>query len=173
MPPPTTPAPEDPLVGDERSTLIGFVDYYRTVLIRKAEGLTDEQARRAACPPSDMTILGLVRHMADVERNWFQRSLPGGQAPPIYYGPSHPDGDEDGDFHPPADATLDEALRTFRAEVAAADRNIAAAALDDLERRDRARYSLRWILVHMIEEYARHCGHADLLRQAIDGEVGD
>ena len=107
--------------------------------------------------------------MADVERNWFQR-CPVGTC--RYYGPSHPDGDEDGDFHPPPDATLDEALRTFRAEV---DRrpHIAAAALDDIERRDRARYTLRWILVHMIEEYARHCGHADLLRQAIDGEVGD
>ena len=173
MPPPTTPAPEDPPVADERATLIGFVDYFRTVLIRKAEGLTDEQARLTACPPSDMTILGLVRHMAEVERNWFQQSLPGGDVGPLYYGPAHPDGDEDGDFHPPPGATLADALDTFRAEVEAADRTIAETALEDMERREPARYNLRWILVHMIEEYARHCGHADLLRQAIDGEVGD
>ncbi len=162
-----------PPVADERATLIGFLDYFRTVLIRKAEGLTDEQARLAACPPSDMTILGLVRHMAEVERNWFQRSLPGGDVGPLYYGPAHPDGDEDGDFHPPPTPRSPTPWSPLRAEIEAADRNIAEAALDDIERRDRGRYNLRWILVHMIEEYARHCGHADLLRQAIDGEVGD
>jgi hypothetical protein len=160
-------------VTDERATLIAFLDYFRTVLVRKAEGLSDEQARRAACPPSDLTILGLVRHMADVERSWFQRSLTGADAGPLFYGPAHPDGDDDGDFHPPPDATLADALAALRGEIEAADRNIAAAELDDIERRERGRFSLRWMLVHMIEEYARHCGHADLLRQALDGEVGD
>jgi hypothetical protein len=173
VPPPTTPPPADPPVAGERTTLLAFLDYYRAVLIRKAEGLSDEQARQTACPPSDLTILGLVRHMADVERNWFRRSLPGGDDEPLFYGAAHPDGDDDGDFHPPPDATLADALDALRAEIEVADRNIAAAELDDIERRERGKYSLRWILVHMIEEYARHCGHADLLRQAIDGETGD
>ncbi len=182
---PTTPLPatispdaynskDDAAAVDERTTLLNFLAYLRAVLARKAEGLTDDQARLAACPPSDMTLLGLVRHMADVERSWFQRSLPGGDAPPIFYGPGHPEGDEDGDFHPPPGATLAEAFAAYWAEIEVADRNIAAAAaLDDIERRERNAYSLRWILVHMIEEYARHCGHADLLRQAIDGAKGD
>ena len=173
MPPPITPPPDDPPVADERTTLLAFLDYFRIVLIRKAEGLSDEQARQAVCPPSDLTILGLVRHMAEVERDWFKHSLPGADVSPLFYGPAHPDGDDDGDFHPPPDATLADALSALRAEIEAADRNIAAAELDDIERRQPRRYSLRWILVHMIEEYARHCGHADLLRQAIDGEVGD
>jgi uncharacterized damage-inducible protein DinB len=171
---PTTPLPTDEApAADERTLLLAFLDYNRAVLARKAEGLTDEEARRKACPPSDMTLLGLIRHMADVERNWFQRSFLAADAPPIFYGAAHPDGDEDGDFHPPPDATLADALATFWREIEVSTRNTAAASLDDIERRDRNTYSLRWILVHMIEEYARHCGHADLLRQAIDGATGD
>jgi hypothetical protein len=170
---PTTPLPADPPVGDERTTLVAFLDYYRAVLARKVEGLADEEARRAACPPSDLTLLGIVRHMADVERSWFRRSLVGEDAPPIFYGPAHPDGDDDGDFHPPPDATVAEALAAYWAEIEVARRNTEAAALDDLEQRERASFNLRWILVHMIEEYARHCGHADVLRQAIDGATGD
>jgi hypothetical protein len=97
----------------------------------------------------------------------------GAAVDPIYYGPTHPDGDEDGDFHPPPDATVAEALETYWAEIEEANRIYAAASLDDIERRDRASYTLRWILVHLIEEYARHCGHADLIRQNIDGATGD
>jgi hypothetical protein len=166
---PTDEAPQ----ADERATLQFFLDYQRAVLARKAHGLTDEQARMTACPPSDMTILGLVRHMTDVERNWFQRSLQGKDLPAHYYGTSHPDGDEDGDFHPPPDATLAGALADYWEEIAASNAAIAAGSLDDVERRERARFSLRWIIVHMIEEYARHLGHADLLREAIDGSTGD
>jgi len=159
--------------ADERATLQFFLDYQRIVLARKADGLTDEQARIAACPPSDLTILGLVRHMTEVERNWFQHSLQAKELSPYYYGEAHPDGDEDGDFHAPLDATLADALAAYWAEIEASDAAIAAGTLDDIERRDRRTYSLRWIIVHMIEEYARHLGHADLLRQAIDGSTGD
>jgi uncharacterized damage-inducible protein DinB len=161
---------------DERSVLLGYLDYHRAVLARKAEGISDEQARRLACPPSDVTLLGLIRHMADVERNWFRRALLGEEIGPIYYGEAHPDGDEDGDFHPPPDATLAEALATYWAEIEVSNRNLAASSLDDRERRPRhgrEPSSLRRIIVHLIEEYARHCGHADLLRQAIDGSTGD
>ena len=159
--------------ADERTTLLGFLNYQRAVLARKAAGLSDEQARTATCPPSDLTILGLVRHMADVERSWSQRSMMGAAIAPIYFGPAHPDGDEDGDFHAPPDATLADALAAYWTEIDAADGIYAAASLGDVEHRDRAMYSLRWILVHLIEEYARHCGHADLIRQAIDGATGD
>jgi hypothetical protein len=110
--------------------------------------------------------------MADVERSWFQRGLAGATAPPLYSGPAHPAGDPDGDFHPPPDATLDEALATYRREIETSRRVLdGLPSLDALDTR-RPR-SARWILVHMIEEYARHCGHADLLRQAIDGATGD
>jgi uncharacterized damage-inducible protein DinB len=174
---PTTALPrQKAFAEDERSVLLGYLDYHRKVLVRKAEGLTDEQASLAACPPSDMTLLGLIRHMADVERNWFRRALMDEDIAPIHYGVSHPDGDEDGDFHPPPGATLAEALATWRSEVEVADANIAASSLDDRERRpngDREPSSLRRIIVHLIEEYARHCGHADLLREAIDGATGD
>jgi hypothetical protein len=170
---PTTALPKDPPVGDERTTLLSFLDYYRAVLARKLEGVSEEEARRPACPPSDLTLLGIVRHMADVERSWFRRSLVGEDAPPIFYGPGHPDGDDDGDFHAPPGATVADALAAYWDEIEVARRNTAAASLDDLEQRERAKFNLRWILVHMIEEYARHCGHADLLRQAIDGATGD
>lgn len=88
-------------------------------------------------------------------------------------GPARPDGDQDGDFHPPPDATLADALASYWREIDDADGIYAAASLDDIERKDGGMYSLRWILVHLIEEYARHCGHADLIRQALDGATGD
>jgi hypothetical protein len=171
---PTTPLPSDPApASDERTMLLEFLDFYRAVLARKVEGITDEQARHPACPPSDLTLLGLVRHLADVERSWFRRSLLDEDAPPIYYGAAHPDGDEDGDFHAPEGATVADALATYWAEIEVANRNVVGFGLDDIERRQPGKFSLRWILVHMIEEYARHAGHADLLRESIDGATGD
>jgi uncharacterized damage-inducible protein DinB len=174
---PRTEVPGDPPVSDERTTLESFLDYQRAVLARKAEGLTDEESRRATCPPSDMTMLGLVRHLAEVERSWFRRGLAGQDAPPIFYGDAHPLGDPDGDFHPPADATIDAALATLADEIAASRAVMAdIGSLDDLERAEhptRDRKNVRWILAHMIEEYARHLGQADLIREAIDGATGD
>jgi hypothetical protein len=172
---PATPLPTQKATGnDQRSVLLGYLDYHRAVLARKAEGITDEQARLASCPPSDLTLLGLVRHMTDVERIWFRSSLLAEDAPPIYYRAAHPDGDEDGDLHSPPGATLADALATYWAEIDVASRNIADASLDDVGQGDPdPGHSLRRTIVHMIEEYARHCGHADLLRQAIDGATGD
>lgn len=170
----TTQLPEiDVDSADERPTLCAFLDYHRAVLARKAEGLTDAQARLAPCPPSDMSMLGLIRHMADVERSWAQRGFAGTDAPPIFYGDAHPDADPDGDFHAPPSATLDEALAAFWAEIEAADVVYDEGELDDIVRGEGGDESLRWIYVHLIEEYARHCGHADLIRQAIDGTTGD
>ena len=158
---------------DERTTLLAFLGHQRSFLVRKAEGLTEDQARMATCQPSDLTMLGLIRHAAEVERWWAQRSLLGLDVRTIYTREAHPDGDEDGDFHPPPDATLVSALETLSGEIDEADRAFRAVSLDDIEQCDRAFYSVRWILVHLIEEYARHLGHADLIRQAIDGQTGD
>jgi uncharacterized damage-inducible protein DinB len=151
--------------GDERSVLLGYLAYHRAVLARKVDGLTDEQARRAGCPPSLLTLLGLIRHLADVERHWFRRSL-AEDVPPLFV--------EDKEWQLPPDATLAHAVAVYWEEVAAADRNLAAVSLDDvMPDDDDPRYTVRRTIVHMIEEYARHCGHADLLREAIDGVTGD
>ncbi len=166
--------PKDELAtSDERTTLLGFLEHQRRFLARKAEGIAEEQARSATCPPSDLTMHGLIRHLSDVERGWAQRTFAGQKAVPLYYGESHPDGDEDGDFHPPSDATLADALDVWRREIETANSIYNAAV--DLDQIDKGRgfYSLRWILVHLIEEYARHLGHADLIRQAIDGQTGE
>lgn len=159
--------------SDERTTLMAFLGHQRKFLARKAEGITDEQARTATCPPSDLTMLGLIRHLSDVERGWAQRTFAGVKASPLYYGDAHPDGDDDGDFHPPPDATLPDALDVWWHEIETAN-DIYDAAID-LDQVDKGRgfYSLRWILIHLIEEYARHLGHADLIRQAIDGQTGE
>lgn len=172
---PAIPLPDCDALGlaSERPMLEGFLAYFRAVLARKAEGLTDEQARRRPCPPSDLSMLGLVRHMADVERIWAEWLFAGRDDQPIYYGAAHPDGDADGDFHPPAGATLAEALAEYRSRIVIADGIYARAELDDVQVGGRQEKSLRWIYVHLVEEYARHCGHADLIRQAIDGATGD
>lgn len=162
--------PKDEVAAeDERATLMAFLGHQRRFLIRKASGLTEEQVRIASCPPSDLTLLGLVRHAAEVERYWAKASFGGLDVGSLYGSESDPDGD----FHPPREATLAEALETLRDEAEEADLIYAGARLDDIEKCDRKFYSLRWILVHLIEEYARHLGHADLIRQAIDGQTGE
>ena len=171
---PTTPLPDiDVGQADERTTLTGFLDYHRAVLARKAEGLTDDEARARPCPPSDMSMMGLIRHMADVERSWAKRFFRGGPSEPIFYGHAHPDGDPDGEFHPPEGATMAEAFDAYWAQIADADAIYAAAPLERSCPVGDEVLSLRWIYVHLIEEYARHCGHADLVREAIDGRTGD
>jgi uncharacterized damage-inducible protein DinB len=157
---------------DERAALDQFLDYYRATLANKVAGLTTEQARRQACPPSTLNLLGLVRHMADVERWWFRNVLVGDPIAPRFYTEADPELD----MQPPAEATLEEAVAALHEEITAARATAAAHSLDDLAanfRGGKTTGNLRWIMVHMIEEYARHCGHADLLREAIDGVTGD
>jgi uncharacterized damage-inducible protein DinB len=159
--------------ADERVTLNGFLDYYRATILTKIDGLTDEQARTRFVD-SDTTLLGLVRHLTEVERNWFRRRLRGEDAPPRYYSEADPDGD----FHPGLDWTIAEAVATYEQECAVSRVIVAdTATLDELTvvpiRGYDAPVSLRWILVHMIEETARHAGHADILRELIDGSTGD
>ena len=160
------PAPE----ADEREMLAGWLDYHRATLAWKCEGLTDEQLRQRSVPPSTMSLLGLVRHMTEVERSWFRRCVASEDAPPGYYSQGNPDGD----FDDVDTAVAAEAFATWQAECDCARAIVAAARSLDITGSGLTRqYSLRWIVTHMIEEYARHNGHADLLRERIDGSVGD
>jgi uncharacterized damage-inducible protein DinB len=167
----TLERPIPPLNADERTTLESWLDFHRTTLAMKCEGLDDEQAAVASAPPSPVTMTGLVQHMAEVERNWLRRVLAGEHAPPIYDPQADPRG-PDGAFELAQGATLGDALATWRAEIARAREHCAARALADTGRFMEQDVSLRWIYVHMIEEYARHNGHADLLRERIDGATG-
>ncbi|OAH15509.1 DinB family protein [Streptomyces jeddahensis] len=163
---------ETPTTAGERAMLEAWLEFHRTTLAMKCEGLDDEQLRRASVPPSDLTLLGLVRHMAEVERAWFRRVLANEDAPPIYYT----DADRDGDFHLTESDTREAAFPVWQAEIEAARALAAQYELDDLatgKHRSGEPFNLRWIYVHMIEEYARHNGHADLLRECIDGTTGD
>jgi len=155
----------------EREVLRQFLDYHRATLRMKCAGLTDEQLKQRAVPTSGMTLLGLVRHLTDVERSWFRRMLDGQPHEPLYYGP----GDEDGDFDNLDSTPVGEVWAAYDQAVAEAQQ-IEATFDDpsDLARGTTGRpRNVRWVMVHMIKEYARHNGHADLLREAIDGAVGE
>jgi uncharacterized damage-inducible protein DinB len=151
--------------------LAGWLDYHRATLEMKCAGLTPDQLATRAVEPSTLSLLGLVRHMADVERAWFRRRLAGEDAPPLYFS----DDDPDGDFDNLDPATVDEAFATWRAECARAREIAAALPSLDVMVTDRVgrQLSARWVLHHMVEEYARHNGHADLLRERIDGVTGE
>jgi uncharacterized damage-inducible protein DinB len=160
-----------PMAADERATLASWLDFYRATLESKCAGLTEDQLRRVSTPPSPLTLLGLVRHMAEVERNWFRRVLAGEQAPPIFDPDADPDG-EDGGFEYTERDTFVDATTVWAREMAAARANCAGRALDSASPFMGAEVTLRWIYTHMIGEYARHCGHADLIRERIDGATG-
>lgn len=171
-PPGGDPRIAPPFEGDERATLAGFLRWQRDTLELKCAGLDATDLARRSVPPSTLSLLGLVRHMAEVERNWFRRVMAGQDAPPHFYSDSEPDGDFDGAVADPS--IVDEAWATWRTEVAFAEQFVAEAPSLDITGDDRWRgaMSLRWVLMHMLEEYARHNGHADLLRERIDGAVG-
>jgi uncharacterized damage-inducible protein DinB len=168
----TQPERTDPdLQGSEISTLTQFLDYHRATLRMKCAGLGADDLKRRSVPPSTLSLLGLVRHLTEVERNWFGRMLDGQPHAPIYYS----DTDPDGDFDTLDSAPVEQVWRAHQAAVTES-RRIAATFGDpaDLARGSTGRpRTLRWVLVHLIEEYARHNGHADLLREAIDGSVGE
>ena len=159
-------------VAGERETLDSWLEFHRATLARKCEGLTDDQLREQSVPPSTISLLGLVRHMAEVERGWFQQVLAGEDVPDLYVTPE----DQGRRFHRRRDRRRRSELRRLAAECELARKAVAAAPSLDLlaaEQTRSGRVSLRWIMVHMIEEYARHNGHADLLRERIDGATGD
>ena len=168
---PGTDRPIPPMNADERATSVGWLEFYRATLAAKVDGLDAQQVRTAAVAPSTLTLLGLVQHMAEVERNWFRRVLLGEHVPSIYDSPSSTDG-HDGGFDLHDQSTLAGALDTWRREVAQARANCAHRDLDATSPFMGGEVTLRWIYTHMIAEYARHSGHADLLRERIDGSTG-
>ncbi|WP_406099643.1 DinB family protein [Streptomyces sp. NBC_01013] len=157
--------------GDERRMLVDFLRDQRATLEMKCAGLSGELAQRSV-EPSTLSLLGLIRHLADVERRWFRQVLAAQDVPLLFCA----EGNADGDFDAAASDSESVAASwaAWRAEVAFADRLVRHAPHLDIEGYDswRGRVSLRWVLIHMVEEYARHNGHADLLRERIDGARG-
>lgn len=156
---------------DERSTLIEYLRAYRLTLQMKCADLDAHQLACRSVPPSTMSLLGLIRHMAEVERHWFRRVMAGQDAPKLY---SSDDRDADWDGAVADAALVADTWEAWQDEIAAAEQFVAET--HDLGVKGRSpdghTIQLREVLVHMIEEYARHCGHADLLRERIDGRVG-
>ena len=160
---------ELPRTGDERTTLLAFLAWQRATFEGKCAGLSAAQLRERAAPPSTLSLLGLARHLADVERGWLRRTLGGENAGNLFSSEANPDGD----FDNVDGADVGEAFTAWRREREHGDRVIAAHRLDDVAtQRTGRQVSMRWILTHLVEEYSRHNGHADLLRQRIDGAVG-
>ena len=162
---------EPAFVLSERQMLEDWLDFHRTTLLLKVEGLDDAARKNRPVTTSLLSLHGLVRHMAEVERSWFRRVLAGESsdtAGPIWFT----DDVEDGDLFPLDGADWDTDLAVWQAEIEAARAAAARRGLDDTGLRHGRPCSLRWIYVHMIEEYARHNGHADLIRELTDGTVG-
>ncbi|MDP9220896.1 MAG: DinB family protein [Actinomycetota bacterium] len=158
-------------LGDERATLVEFLRCQRLTLQLKCEGLDAAQLARRAVEPSTMSLLGLLRHMADVERGWFRRRFAGQDVSKRYQSVADPDGDFN--FTVADQDVVDEAWAAWREEVAFAEQFARDTGLDFVGQDSSGQpISLRELLVHMVEEYARHNGHADLIRERIDGRVG-
>jgi len=170
----TAPAIErvdPPHVSDERTSLEAWLNYHRQTLLWKSSGLTGEQLTERPIGSSTLSLLGLVRHMGEVERWWFRRNFGGEPIGDLFCTPEYPDGDFD-----LTDAGNSEAdFAAFTAECEAADRAAGGHGLDEtfVHPRRGNEIDLRWVYVHMIEEYARHNGHADLIRELVDGTTGD
>ncbi len=162
------PRSDGPSENSERAVLLDYLRDYRLTLQMKCADLSAEQLARRSVPPSNLSLLGLVRHLARVEQTWFRIRMAGQDVPRHYRPDGQPGQDFDGAVGDPE--VVAEAWATWRSEVAFAEEYVAAA--DDLGLVGAEGHFLRDILVHMIEEYARHCGHADLLRECIDGRVG-
>ncbi|MER7752018.1 DinB family protein [Kitasatospora sp. NPDC097643] len=162
--------PVPPLVGGEREMLRGFLDFHRATLAMKCAGLTDEQLKERSSPPSTLSLLGLVRHMAEVERVWFRRVINGEDLPLVWSA--------GGDFQEAYEAegsSRAEAFAAWEAEVEHArriEREAESLDVTGYQPRWEAEVSLRLVMLHLVHEYARHNGHADFLREAIDGTVG-
>jgi Protein of unknown function (DUF664) len=166
---------DPPTQGDERTLLLAYLEYHRQTLRLKAGGL-DAAQLDTALPPSEMTLGGMVKHLGLVENSWLRdRFLGEGLSEP--WRSVDWDADWDWDWHSAKDDSPEQIWALYDEMVPDADWVLAAADLDDLSahpsRRTGEPFSLRWILLHLIEEYARHNGHADLIRESIDGQVGE
>lgn len=160
-----------PMLGDERDVLEHWLDLYRETVFLKIAGLTGDQLAARAVPPSSLSLIGVVRHLAYVEAYWLRTVLYGEDVADLWCTPDNPDGDFD-------DASADtaaESVETYERELVTT--RARTADWPDLDspaigRRHGKQLNLRWILTHLIEEYARHLGHMDLLREAVDGQTG-
>jgi hypothetical protein len=158
--------PRIPRVAGEREALAAYLEHYRATVEMKCRGVTAEQARTRSVPPSTLSLHGVVRHLAGVERWWFQQNFERRDVPFLFVG--------DEDFEPPPDADFDADLARWRAECDVSRQIVATHELDDTARpldwyED---VDLRWLVLRIITEYAQHCGHLDLLREGIDGRTG-
>jgi uncharacterized damage-inducible protein DinB len=164
-----------PLEADERTMLLAFLDYYRVEFIDRARGLDPDQLQ-IPLTDSGLTLGRLIIHMAYVEQIWFAIRLNGEEPQPPFAGLDF-DADPDAEMALSHGRSFEDLVAEFDAAVADSTQRIAAS--DSLDRRtertnrDGKHWNLRWILIHMIEEYARHCGHADLIRESIDGNTVD
>ena len=168
---PAVTRPEPPFVGDDRTMLPPWLDYQRATLLWKCELLEGDALVRRSVPPSTLSLLGLVRHMTIVEWSWFEKVFAGrSTAEPI-----STDDDVDADFNDLDPARAMEDIERFQRQCDISREIVAVTpSMDALAAawREPEPMSLRWIMVHMIEEYARHNGHADLIRELVDGNVG-
>lgn len=161
---------DPPTAADERTTLAAFLGFLRETMILKLEGLTEEQARWKPAETAN-SLIAMVQHLGYVENWWFRVCFNGEKDAQLY-----PEDDPDIDFRVPDDRTIGDVVAFYRSEIERADAIVAAAgSLDDLSSLParKEHRSLRWILVHMIEETARHAGHADITRELIDGATGE
>jgi uncharacterized damage-inducible protein DinB len=159
----------EPFVAGEREMLQGWLDWHRDTLLWKCQGLTGDQLVKTTVEPATLSLLGLVRHMADVERSWSHRAA-GIASDGIFYSDDNPDGD----LHDGVAESAQDDFATFKSECDKADAILADLTLDATFISSRGNeISVRWVYTHMIEEYARHNGHADLIRERLDGVTGD
>lgn len=178
-PSPQTGRTDPPLAADEATTLVAFLDYHRDTLRWKTEGLTAEQLAQPLAP-STLTLGGLLKHVALNEASWFGEVLHGRPVPEPWASADW-DADRDWEMTSARDDSPEELRRLMDTSVEQARRDIDAALAEGgldfrsatLSRKEGQQFSLRWILLHMIEEYARHNGHADFLREAVDGVTGE
>ncbi len=154
--------------ASEREMLRDWLDWHRATLLRKCAGLDATQLAKRAVPPSHLSLLGIVRHLSDTELGWVRQTFRGEPVPDLYYRPDAPTAD----FEEASPASAEEDFALYLAECRAVDAALEGAALDDTFTFRETTISVRWMWQHLVEEYARHNGHADLLREAIDGEVG-
>ncbi len=164
---------EPPTAASERELLQGFLDWQRGTLLWKISGLTGEQLVRRSAEPSSLSLIGLIRHLGEVEKYWFHRGLAKHPSAPRFWTAEHPDGD----FDLAEAAQAEQDLEDYKQLVRLSDELAARYDLDDTFIRPHHEadgpYSLRYVYIHMIEEYARHNGHADLIRERIDGQTGE
>ncbi len=160
--------------ANEREMLEGFLDFYRAIIVRKLDGVNEAEARTIRTP-SGMSLLGLVRHLAGVELWWFVDVL-ADTRPSYFWSEADEASDRDCDWKPTPSETVASVLDMYDAACVVARASAVEFALDDIVQRPDRRelnITLRWIYIHMIEELARHAGHADIFREAIDGAQGD